>query len=139
MVNVEAVPLGGGDDRPDLVSGRSNDDIVKGGPEQYFDPTAFALQPAGYLGSAGRNILRGPGFANLDFSLVKDTSLGFLGEGGKLEFRSEFFNILNRVNFTTPSRTVFAGSSTTPLASAGQISDTIGTSRQIQFALKLIF
>ncbi|MBI2818574.1 MAG: TonB-dependent receptor [Acidobacteria bacterium] len=130
---------GGGDDRPDILSGRNNDNIVKGGPEQYFDPAAFALQTQGHLGNSGRNILRAPGFANLDFSLVKDTSLGFLGEAGKLEFRSEFFNILNRVNFTTPSRNIFSGTNPTPLSSAGQISDTIGTSRQIQLALKLIF
>ena len=52
------------------------------------------------LGTAGRNILSGPPERNWDFSLVKDTKLGFLGEGGMLEFRAEFFNILNHTNFS---------------------------------------
>ncbi|MBI2819832.1 MAG: carboxypeptidase regulatory-like domain-containing protein, partial [Acidobacteria bacterium] len=131
----------GGDNRPDLVSGRSNDNIIRGGPTQYFDPTAFAVQPAGFLGTAGRNILRGPGFANLDFTLGKDTALGFLGENGKLEFRAEFFNILNRANFGIPIRTVYAAvrDGESPLANAGKIQDTANTSRQIQFALKIVF
>jgi len=105
------------------------------------DPCAFAIPAAGFLGTAGRNILRTPGFANLDFSLAKDTPLGFLGEGGKLEFRAEFFNILNRVNFAVPNRTVFAASADVqaPLATAGQITSTVGTSRQIQLALKILF
>ena len=105
------------------------------------DPCAFAIPAAGFLGTAGRNILRTPGFANLDFSLAKDTAFGFLGEGGKLEFRAEFFNILNRVNFAVPNRTVFAASADVqaPLATAGQITSTVGTSRQIQLALKILF
>ena len=105
------------------------------------DPCAFAIPAAGFLGTSGRNILRTPGFANLDFSLAKDTALGFLGESGKLEFRAEFFNILNRVNFAVPNRTVFAASADVqaPLATAGQITSTVGTSRQIQLALKILF
>ena len=65
----------------------------------------------------------------------------FLGEGGKLEFRAEFFNILNRANFGPPAALVFAGAAATetPLATAGRISGTTTTSRQIQFALKLLF
>ncbi|MBI2819000.1 MAG: TonB-dependent receptor [Acidobacteria bacterium] len=128
-------------DRPDLVPGRSNEDIILGGPDRYFDPSGFSIQPAGFLGTAGRNILRGPGFATLDFSAVKDTALKFLGEGGKLEFRAEFFNILNRANFGMPSRAVFAGTSDVeaPLANVGKISNTASTSRQIQLALKVLF
>src|SRR5260370_33767782 len=53
----------------------------------------------GQLGTAGRNILSGPPERNWDFSLVKETKLGFLGEGGMLEFRAEFFNVLNHPNF----------------------------------------
>jgi hypothetical protein len=62
-----------------------------------------------------------------------------MGEGGRIEFRSEFFNILNRANFGMPDRTVFAGtaSAQAPLASAGRITNTLGTSRQIQFAMKI--
>ena len=130
-------------DRPDLVPGRSFDNIVLGGPDQYFDPSAFSLQPFGFLGTAGRNIITGPGSANLDLSVAKDTALGFLGESGKLEFRAEFFNILNRANFATPenNRTVFTGSRATesPLANVGRIARTTTTSRQVQFALKVVF
>jgi len=113
------------------------------------DPCAFAIPAAGFLGTAGRNILRTLGFANLDFSLAKDTPLGFLGEGGKLEFRAEFFNSLNRVNFGNPgvgggggnnAANIFAGraSGERPLSAAAKPTNA-ATSRQIQFALKVIF
>ena len=128
-------------DGPDLVPGRKFNEIVRGGPEQYFDPTAFALPQPGFLGNLGRNVLRGPGLATLDLSLAKDTSLGFLGESGKLEFRAEFFNLLNRVNFGPPNRTVFAGRADTeaPLSTAGRISYTNTSARQVQLALKILF
>ena len=95
----------------------------------------------GFLGNLGRNTLRGPGLASVNFSLAKDTPLGFLGESGKLEFRAEFFNLLNRANFGLPSRTVFAGRADgeAPLPTAGRISSTVNTSRQIQLALKFLF
>ena len=145
-----------GEDRPNLVAGRTRKDIISGvstgclgvpagqklgGPERYFDPCAFTIQPIGFLGNAGRNIIRGPGIATLDFSLVKDTALGFLGESGKLEFRAEFFNVLNRVNFGFPSPSVYAARANVepPLATAGRITNTVGTSRQIQLALKILF
>jgi hypothetical protein len=131
-------------DRPDLVPGRSKGDIILGGPDRYFDPSAFTLQPAGFLGTSGRNILTGPGMTNLDFSLAKDTPLKKLGESGALEFRAEFFNILNHANFalSDTSRQIFAGSADgeAPLATAGTITTTGQLrSRQIQFALKLLF
>ena len=132
---------GTGFDRPNLVPGRNNGNIVKGGPIQYFDPKAFTLQDAGFLGTATRNLLRGPGVANVDFSLVKDTPIKALGEGGSLEFRTEIFNILNHVNFGDPNTVIFAGRANgeAPLATAGQILNTGTTSRQIQLALKLLF
>ena len=143
---------GRGIDRPDLLPGRHNDNIILGGPDRYYDPAAFALQEAGFLGTAGRNILRGPAFATLDFSLGKDMQLGFLGEGRKLEFRAEFFDLLNRANFVTPglgigggaantSAVVFAGraSGELPLATAAKLTGTTSSSRQVQLALKLIF
>jgi len=143
-------------DRPDLATGRNAGNIGSGAtagclgvapgrklgtPTLYFDPCAFAIPAAGFLGTAGRNILREPGLANLDLSLVKDTKLRFLGEGGKLEFRTEVFNILNRPNFSTPSRTVFSATQNAevPLATAGVITNTATASRQIQIALKVLF
>ena len=110
-----------------------------GGPVRYFDPCAFALPEIGTLGNVGRNTLIAPGVANLDFSMVKDTALGFLGEAGKLEFRTEIFNILNRANFGRPSGAVFSATTETALAPAGRITGTNTTSRQIQLALKLLW
>jgi outer membrane receptor protein involved in Fe transport len=131
---------GAGIDRPDLEPGRNGANTILGAPERYFDPSAFTLQPAGFLGNAGRNILRGPGLANVDFSLVKNAAVPRLGESGKFEFRVEFFNILNRANFADPNRTVFSGTAgSVPVATAGLITSTITASRQIQFAMKVLF
>jgi hypothetical protein len=107
---------------------------------RYYDPCAFTVQTAGFLGTAARNVLLGPGIANLDFSLTKETAIKALGESGGLEFRAEIFNILNRANFAEPNRTVFAETNgSVALAAAGVISNTITPSRQIQFALRLVF
>ena len=160
---------GGGSraDRPDLVPGRSSSDITSGTtagctgvaagqklgtPNLWYDPCAFTLQPAGFLGNAGRSILRGPGIASLDFSFTKDTPLRFLGESGNLQFRADFFNILNVSNFLTPAlgtggvntaAILFAGGTGAtagrPLANAGRLNDTATTSRQIQVALRIVF
>jgi hypothetical protein len=112
-----------------------------GGPIRYFDPTAFSIPTLGFLGNLGRDTLSGPGFATLDFSLAKDTNLRFLGEGRRMEFRAEFFNILNRANFGLPARIVYAARNDveTPISNAGLITNTVGTSRQVQFALKILF
>jgi hypothetical protein len=91
-------------------------------------------------------MLRGPGLGEWNFSLVKDTALRFLGEQGSLQFRAEFFNILNRANFSTPLGVTFTGTPTSvggysqaPLSTAGQITATSTTSRQIQLALRVMF
>ncbi|OFW34082.1 MAG: hypothetical protein A3J28_15925 [Acidobacteria bacterium RIFCSPLOWO2_12_FULL_60_22] len=132
-------------DRPDLVAGRGRGDIILGGPDRYFDPTAFTVQDVGFLGTSGRGILLGPRRANWDFSLTKQVPLGFLGENRQLELRAEMFNLLNHPNFYPPvtgARVYTADerrASTTPLATAGQIDRTLGSARQIQFGLKLIF
>jgi hypothetical protein len=80
--------------------------------------------------------LTGPGLASLDFSVLKSTSLT---EKLHLQFRAEFFNILNRANFGTPNAVVFSSASSTPATTAGVITGTSTTSRQIQFGLKLLF
>ena len=88
----------------------------------------------GVLGSLGRNTFRGPGFHDLDFSLIKDTSFGRRGntEAMILQFRAEFFNVFNIVNFGLPLNIVRG-------TGFGIINKTAGTSRQIQFSLRLIF
>ncbi len=150
-----------GIDRPDLVAGRSMSSITSGVSSgcgtgtsvipagtplgtvaRYFDPCAFTMPTQGVLGNLGRNTLRGPGFEDVDFSLVKDTAVRQLGEAGSVQFRAEIFNILNHPDFGLPNRTAFSGTAagqTAPLGTAGQITSTVGTSRQIQFALKLLF
>ena len=88
----------------------------------------------GRFGALGRDTFRGPGFHQLDFALIKDTSFGHRGKNelGIIEFRAEFFNLFNIVNFGLPSNTVRG-------TGFGIISRTAGTSRQIQFSLKLIY
>jgi hypothetical protein len=100
----------------------------------------------GSLGNAPRGLLRGPGLGTWDFSLVKDTAIPFLGEGGSLQFRAEFFNVLNHTNFGMPTGIVFTGTPTdvgpyseAPLGNVGQVTQTSTTSRQLQFALKILF
>jgi hypothetical protein len=99
----------GTEDRPNLRPGVRPEDIVLGGPNQYFDPNAFVLQPKGFLGNVGRNMLRGPGFVNFDVSAVKHHSWHVAGKSGAIEFRVEAFNVFNRANFSIPNRVVFAG------------------------------
>jgi hypothetical protein len=133
------------DVRPDLVSGGDSNPVLHDGrePTEYFDRDQFIPGPAGFHGNIGRNTLRIPGVATFDFSLVKNTRLT---EQTNLQFRAEFFNIFNRANFGDPSTRLFlAGPTstapTTPLreASAGRITSTTTTARQIQFGLKLNF
>lgn len=120
--------------RPDLVVGRSTNPIL-GGPNRYFDPLAFALPAPGYYGTLGRNTLIGPGLATLDLAANK---MFRIREKLNLQFRTEVFNSLNHPNFSLPSqRTVF--SATGAVGSAGLITTTRTSSRQLQFGLKLLF
>ncbi|OFW32735.1 MAG: hypothetical protein A3J28_07890 [Acidobacteria bacterium RIFCSPLOWO2_12_FULL_60_22] len=121
-------------DRPDLRPGASKNPVL-GGPDQYYDPSAFVLQPLGFYGNLGRNTLISPGLVSLDFSMVKITPLT---ERTRLDFRAEFFNLLNRANFGLPDNNVFQPNGVVRGA-AGRIQSTTTTSRQIQFGLKLSF
>ena len=120
-------------DRPNLNPNFTGS-IVTGDPNRWFDPNAFLLPTAGTFGNAGRGILRGPGVATVDLSVMKNTKLG---ERFTLQFRAEAFNLLNRANFGTPNPIVFSGTSFA--ASAGLITSTTTSSRQMQGGLKLIF
>jgi hypothetical protein len=120
--------------RPNLVPG-ANPNPILGGPDHYFDVSAFAPQAAGFTGNLPRNSLTAPGLANFDGSLVK--SINF-GEHRSVQFRTEVFNIFNRANFGIPLRVIF-DTQGRPIGSAGQIKNTVTTSRQIQFGLKFLF
>jgi hypothetical protein len=120
-------------DRPNLNPAFSGD-VIQGNPNQWFNPNAFKLPIAGTYGNLGRGVFSGPGLADVDASLFKTTAIT---ERTSLQFRAEFFNILNHPNFGTPNATVFSSGAISP--SAGLITTTTTTSRQIQFGLKLIF
>jgi Carboxypeptidase regulatory-like domain len=112
----------------------------------YVNPACFTTPAVGEVGNVGRDSLFGPNSINLNMSVQKMTRIS---ERFNLQFRAEFFNILNRVNFGNPGfPTLTQGSSTGSLASVtggtaapnfGQITTINGTARQIQFGLKLIF
>ena len=130
-----------GEDRPNLRAGVNPDDVILGGPDHYFDTSAFVLPAPGTFGNAGRNSLTGPGYAMTNVSLVKNTRIGALGGGGQLQLRLEVFNLFNRPNFATPDRVVFAAAAANeaPLSTAGRITRTVTSSRQVQFGAKVIF
>ena len=129
------------EDRPNLKPGVNPDAIVLGDPDHYFDTSAFVLPPQGTFGDAGRNTLTGPSYAMTNVSFVKNTRIGALGGGGQLQLRLELFNLLNRANFATPDRVVFAAASPTETAlpTAGRITRTVTSSRQVQLAAKILF
>ncbi len=139
-------------DRPNLVTGASNNPTSGvsrgcagvpsgtpvGSPDRYFDPCAFVPQPLGTFGNLGRNTLIGPGIAEVDFSVIKDFRIT---EEKSLQFRAETFNLANHPNFQAPSNTTrqifnLAGQLS---QTAGVLTATTTASRQIQFALKLVF
>jgi Carboxypeptidase regulatory-like domain/TonB dependent receptor-like, beta-barrel len=132
-------------DRPNFVAGCNPYDKkgqLSGPFVQWFDPSCYAPQPFGTLGNVGRDSLVGPGLLDLDFSIIKNTQVT---ERLSAQFRAEFFNILNHTNLGQPAGAVFAGpggagaGASFIAGNAGLISTASTTSRQIQFAVKLIF
>jgi Carboxypeptidase regulatory-like domain len=127
--------------RPFLNPGFSGP-VIMGKPDQWFNPQAFVAPPAnsGFYGNLGRDTYIGPGLATWDFSVLKDSHIG---ERLSLQFRAEFFNLLNRANFNTPNLIVFtpptASNPTGISGTAGTVTSTSTTSRQIQFGLKLLW
>jgi hypothetical protein len=138
---------GGGTDRPDLLI-QPHLSTSRHVREDYFgrgsSNTSFFFVPInvpggtgpkhGRFGTLGRNSFRGPAFHDFDVALIKDTPVGHRGnaELATVEFRAEFFNVFNIVNFGLPDN-ILGGSG------FGIISRTAGSSRQIQFSLKLIY
>ncbi|MGZ5529681.1 MAG: TonB-dependent receptor domain-containing protein, partial [Limisphaerales bacterium] len=100
-------------------------------------PLCFNLR-----GNAGRNIIVGPGLTELDFSVFKNNYIRSVSERFNVQFRAEFFNILNHANFappTMPDNTDIFDGTGAPTGVAGLLSRTTTTAREIQFAVKVIF
>jgi hypothetical protein len=121
--------------RPSLNPGFTGQ-VIQGGPNRYFNPNAFIQPLPGTYGNAGRNILQGPGLAETNVSLGKKVAFS---ERLNLQVRAEFFNVFNHTNFNTPNPVVFASASGGPSPTAGVITTTSTTSRQIQLGLKLLW
>jgi hypothetical protein len=110
--------------------------VILGGPDQYFNPSAFIQPLPGTYGNVGRNTLQGPRLFETDLSLAKQFALR---ERSNLQFRAEFFNLLNHANFNTPNPVVYAAATGGPSPTAGVITSTATTSRQVQLGLKLVW
>jgi len=129
--------------RADLAPGRTLQSAIKGGnvadrlglgplKNPYFDTTAF-MQPPLFTpdwGQLGRNIIRGPKQINTDFSIIKSIPIT---ESQGVEFRAEFFNLFNNVNFANPVNIIY------PSSNFGSIVTTTTGPRVVQFALKYNF
>jgi hypothetical protein len=144
VIGFDQSGLGNTVQRPNLIAGRTLDSVILGtaNPNKYADATAFSLPAPGTLGNMSRNAFYGPGVRNLDFSILKDTSVQSISEQFRIQFRAEFFNVLNHTNFGAPSASVFtqaANGGATYNSTFGKITTTVTTPRQIQFGLKLIF
>ena len=147
-------PLIGGDplglkstaayDVPDRIAGCASPTALHyntpaQGQVQYVNLSCFAPpNPLTRLGYAGRNSLMGPGLKDLDFSIFKNNKVPRISENFNVQFRAEFFNILNFTNFAPPSsgKTLFSQSGGS-VNGAGLVTSTQTASRQIQFALKV--
>ena len=105
-------------------------------PTQYFNPDAFLQPAAGTYGNVSRDALTGPGLSELDLSATKVSQIT---ERLGLQFRAEFFNVLNRTNFLTPNEVVYTSATSGISPTAGLVTATSTTSRQIQFGAKLLF
>ncbi len=128
--------------------GCNNNLYANQSPTQWFNESCFQASTYGTVGNAGRNIMQGPGYAETDISLTKNTRIN---ERMTLQFRAEIFNIFNHPNFSVPSGTIInagvnnVGPTTSYSAEGAQITSQVGSgglpdvARQTQFSLKLMF
>ena len=139
-------------ERPNLrgnpYSGLCPNGIRVGTPACWFNPSAFVLPPPGQFGTAGRNSLRGPGFAQFDLAVRK---VFHLARETQIVFGAEAFNLLNHPNFGVPSNTqspltlggngdaVFKNAAGDFADNSGRIFTTVGTARQIQLDARFTF
>lgn len=132
-----------GEALPNLNPGFKVSQVVHGGPDQYYSLKAFSPPGPRELGNLGQSALIGPGLVQWDMGLTKNTALT---ERLHLQFRGEIFNLLNHANFAAPGQVGTSGTAGeiftkggAPIQNATVITQTVTTSRQIQFGLKLIF
>jgi len=139
-------------ERPDLVGnpykGVCPNGFRVGTPSCWFNPSAFALPPPGQFGIAGRNILRGPAFAQFDLGLQKSFKLN---EGTKIALGAEVYNLFNHPNYAVPSNTqspltlggngdaIFEDVAGNLAKNVGRVFNTVGIGRQIQLDARFIF
>jgi hypothetical protein len=126
---------------PNMAFWQANCDTTSNiyGPNLTTEPFPVCLN---LRGNAGRNILTGPGTSNLDFSIFKNNPIKRISESFNMQFRAEFFNLLNHPNFAVPvmpDNTDIFDSTGTPTGVAGLITSTTTTEREIQFALKIVW
>jgi Carboxypeptidase regulatory-like domain len=128
---------------PDVIAGC--DETAGQSPAHWFNRSCFTLPAPGTVGNLGKNTVTAPGYVSTDFSLSKDTRIF---ERLNTQFRAEVFNIFNHANFGIPALNAFTAvggltGSPTGLhgnaANSGQVTSIVGTSRQIQLALKFLF
>ena len=147
---------------PDRLRGPGCKTLVNpGNINSYIKVQCFSAPPAVVVngvhyipfGNAGRNEVYGPGLVNLDFSLVKNTYVKRISETFNVQFRAEAFNVLNHPNFASPVDNaqnaildptiagigIVPANAATDVISTGPIDQTATTSRQMQFALKIIW
>jgi hypothetical protein len=125
--------------RPNVTAGCST---ITGTVDRWFDPTCYSLQAVGAVGNLGRNTLTLPSLTNVDMSLLKNTNIPKISESFAIQFRAEVFNLFNHTNLGQPTPGVFvsaANGTGTISPTAGKITGTTTTSRQIQFGLKILF
>ena len=120
----------GASDRPNVIPGVPLYLPQNHDPSQWYNPAAFEVAPIDQYGNAGKGILIGPNLFNLDCALMK--TIRFRERYG-LQLRGEVFNTVNHPNFANPSNNAVN------TASAGSITSTANTSRQIQISARLSF
>jgi len=129
-------------DVPNLIAGPGcSSPVNPGNPVSYIKTQCFAVpNPITLRGDLSRNTLIGPGLVNFDFSVFKNNYIKRISDRFNAQFRAEFFNVLNHPNFAPPldNRNIF-DSTGNRVANAGLITSTQTPSRQIQFAVKLIW
>lgn len=138
--------FGGFSFRPNVIAGVDPYCSNYSVPNCQFNPDAFQILPPGTFGNAGRNLLRGPNFAQVDASIFKNTRLS---ERASLQLRLEVFNLFNFANYADPSGGLSCAGSVGPCAAFGTSTSTVGNQlggllgfggpRQIQLSARFNF